>query len=232
MALARAVVIRPDVLLLDEPLAALDLKLREELQVEIKRIQSALNITTLFVTHDQGEALSMSDRVAVMHDGRIVQIDCPEISMNAPEQPLRRQFRRPHQSAQYRGSRPEKLDGGMVRVETCSGASKASLIAAADLNMNLAPVACSVRGRSIFISAAAAPIPCRPRYAAPPTSAASAMSTPKDRTARVLPCSRRAGEPTPGSRRDCRHQLAPGIVLSSSSSGRGSKATNCRKAVF
>jgi spermidine/putrescine ABC transporter ATP-binding subunit len=77
VALARAVVIRPEVLLLDEPLGALDLKLREELQVEIKRVQSALGITTIFVTHDQGEALGMSDRVAVMRDGRIVQIDAP-----------------------------------------------------------------------------------------------------------------------------------------------------------
>ena len=84
VALARAVVIRPDVLLLDEPLAALDLKLREELQVEIKRVQSALNITTLFVTHDQGEALSMSDRVAVMHDGRIMQVDPPEVLYERP----------------------------------------------------------------------------------------------------------------------------------------------------
>jgi spermidine/putrescine ABC transporter ATP-binding subunit len=78
VALARAIVIKPDVLLLDEPLAALDLKLREELQVEIKRIQSEIAITTLFVTHDQGEALSMSDRVAVMHDGAIVQIGAPD----------------------------------------------------------------------------------------------------------------------------------------------------------
>lgn len=77
VALARAVVIRPKVLLLDEPLGALDLKLREELQIEIKRVQSALGITTLFVTHDQGEALGMSDRIAVMRDGNIVQIDTP-----------------------------------------------------------------------------------------------------------------------------------------------------------
>ena len=84
VALARAVVIRPDVLLLDEPLAALDLKLREELQIEIKRVQSALNITTLFVTHDQGEALSLSDRVAVMRDGRIVQVDPPEALYERP----------------------------------------------------------------------------------------------------------------------------------------------------
>jgi putative spermidine/putrescine transport system ATP-binding protein len=84
VALARAVVIRPQVLLLDEPLGALDLKLREELQVEIKRVQSTLGITTLFVTHDQGEALGMSDRVAVMRDGEIVQIDAPSALYERP----------------------------------------------------------------------------------------------------------------------------------------------------
>ncbi|HXP74066.1 MAG TPA: ABC transporter ATP-binding protein [Stellaceae bacterium] len=77
VALARAVVIRPSVLLLDEPLSALDLKLRGELQGEIRRVQQRLGTTTLFVTHDQGEALSMSDRVAVMRDGRILQLDTP-----------------------------------------------------------------------------------------------------------------------------------------------------------
>jgi spermidine/putrescine ABC transporter ATP-binding subunit len=77
VALARAVVIRPKILLLDEPLSALDLKLREELQVEIKRVQQALGITALFVTHDQNEALSMSDRVALMRNGQILQIASP-----------------------------------------------------------------------------------------------------------------------------------------------------------
>ena len=84
VALARAVVIKPKVLLLDEPLSALDLKLREELQVEIKRVQQALNITTLFVTHDQGEALGLSDRVAVMRDGHILQIDPPTTLYQRP----------------------------------------------------------------------------------------------------------------------------------------------------
>jgi spermidine/putrescine ABC transporter ATP-binding subunit len=84
VALARAVVIRPEVLLLDEPLGALDLKLREELQVEIKRVQATLGITTIFVTHDQGEALGMSNRVAVMREGRIVQIDAPNVLYAQP----------------------------------------------------------------------------------------------------------------------------------------------------
>lgn len=78
VALARAVVIRPDVLLLDEPLGALDLKLREELQAEIRRVQQALGVTTIFVTHDQHEALGLSDRVALMHEGRIVQAGPPD----------------------------------------------------------------------------------------------------------------------------------------------------------
>jgi spermidine/putrescine ABC transporter ATP-binding subunit len=77
VALARAIAIRPSVLLLDEPLSALDLKLRNGLQHEIRRIQRLLNITTLLVTHDQGEAFGMSDRIAVMRSGKIVQIDTP-----------------------------------------------------------------------------------------------------------------------------------------------------------
>lgn len=84
VALARAVVIQPDVLLLDEPLAALDLKLREGLQLEIRSIQRKLGITTIFVTHDQDEALKMSDRVAVMRDGRIEQIATPEDLYSSP----------------------------------------------------------------------------------------------------------------------------------------------------
>jgi putative spermidine/putrescine transport system ATP-binding protein len=78
VALARALVVRPKVLLLDEPLGALDLKLREEMQVELKGLQRALGLTFVFVTHDQGEALSMADRVAVFNDGRIVQVGPPE----------------------------------------------------------------------------------------------------------------------------------------------------------
>ena len=77
VALARALVIRPAVLLLDEPLSNLDLKLREEMRVEIAGLQRRLGITTVFVTHDQGEALVMSDRIAVMNAGRIEQLGRP-----------------------------------------------------------------------------------------------------------------------------------------------------------
>ncbi|HEY1330970.1 MAG TPA: ABC transporter ATP-binding protein [Actinomycetota bacterium] len=77
VALARAIVNEPEVLLLDEPLGALDLKLRQELQIFLKRIQREVGITFLYVTHDQEEALTMSDRLAVMNQGRIEQIGAP-----------------------------------------------------------------------------------------------------------------------------------------------------------
>jgi spermidine/putrescine transport system ATP-binding protein len=77
VALARALVNQPAVLLLDEPLGALDLKLRKEMQIELKHMQKRLGITFIFVTHDQEEALTMSDRIAVMHEGRVLQVDDP-----------------------------------------------------------------------------------------------------------------------------------------------------------
>ncbi|MBN9605255.1 MAG: ABC transporter ATP-binding protein [Actinomycetales bacterium] len=84
VALARALVNRPSVLLLDEPLGALDRQLREEMQLELKLLQERLGTTFVFVTHDQGEALAMSDRVAVMRAGRIEQLDAPRAIYDAP----------------------------------------------------------------------------------------------------------------------------------------------------
>jgi spermidine/putrescine transport system ATP-binding protein len=84
VALARALVNFPSALLLDEPLAALDLKLREAMQFELKRIQREVGITFVFVTHDQGEALTMSDRIAVMSEGRVEQIGTPEEIYHSP----------------------------------------------------------------------------------------------------------------------------------------------------
>jgi putative spermidine/putrescine transport system ATP-binding protein len=85
VALARAIVNEPRVLLLDEPLGALDLKLREQMQVELKSIQSAVGITFIYVTHDQEEALTMSDRIAVFHDGRIEQVGTPTEIYEKPD---------------------------------------------------------------------------------------------------------------------------------------------------
>ena len=84
VALARALVNRPRILLLDEPLGALDMKLREQMQLELKALHRKLGITFVYVTHDQGEALSMSDRIAVFNQGRIEQIASPRALYHAP----------------------------------------------------------------------------------------------------------------------------------------------------
>ena len=87
VALARALVNRPSLLLLDEPLGALDRKLREEMQIELKLLQTQVGITFIFVTHDQEEALSMCDRIAVMLDGHIEQLADPDTIYDAPRHP-------------------------------------------------------------------------------------------------------------------------------------------------
>ena len=88
VALARALVNQPDVLLLDEPLGALDLKLRKRLQLELKRIQMEVGITFVYVTHDQEEALTMSDRIAVMNRGKVEQLGSPEDLYDRPATPF------------------------------------------------------------------------------------------------------------------------------------------------
>lgn len=88
VALARALVNKPKALLLDEPLGALDLKLREQMQEELKVLQRSLGITFVFVTHDQSEALSMADRVAVFNNGKIIQVGAPEDIYYRPEHPF------------------------------------------------------------------------------------------------------------------------------------------------
>jgi ABC-type Fe3+/spermidine/putrescine transport system ATPase subunit len=92
VALARAIVFSPPVLLMDEPLGALDRKLREQLQSEIKRIQRDIGATVLYVTHDQEEALSMSDRLAIMRHGRIAQIGAPDDVYARPASPFAARF--------------------------------------------------------------------------------------------------------------------------------------------
>ena len=135
MALARALVNQPKVLLLDEPLGALDLKLREQMQEELKALQKQLGITFVFVTHDQGEALSMADRVAVFNDGKIVQVGSPEDIYERPSVALRRRFRRLLQraaagfvsrhggAASWASLRPEKI--GVLPAGTTIGDGQA-----------------------------------------------------------------------------------------------------------
>ena len=85
VAIARSLVNEPEILLLDEPLGALDLKLRKEMQLELKRLQREMNITFIYVTHDQEEALTMSDTVVVMNGGKVQQIGTPEDIYNEPK---------------------------------------------------------------------------------------------------------------------------------------------------
>jgi len=92
VALARAFVTKPAMLLLDEPLGALDRKLREELQIEIRQLTRQLGMTSIFVTHDQHEAIVLSDRIAVMNRGRIEQIDRPEAIFESPQTPFVAEF--------------------------------------------------------------------------------------------------------------------------------------------
>ena len=103
VALARALINHPKVLLLDEPLGALDLKLRQQMQVELKNIQREVGITFIFVTHDQEEALTMSDRIAVFSQGKIEQVGNPADVYEHPSTAVRRRFCR-HIQPRLRGS--------------------------------------------------------------------------------------------------------------------------------
>ena len=119
VALARALVNYPSALLLDEPLAALDLKLREAMQIELKRIQREVGITFVFVTHDQGEALTMSDRIAVMSEGRVEQVGAPFDIYSRPESLFVAGF---IGSANLLPGTIASTDGGSTRVDLAGGA--------------------------------------------------------------------------------------------------------------
>jgi ABC-type Fe3+/spermidine/putrescine transport system ATPase subunit len=114
VALARALVMKPRVLLLDEPLGALDLKVRKELQIQLKQIQREVGITFVYVTHDQEEALALSDRVAVMNDGRIEQLASPREIYDAPATRFVADFIGDTNFIEHNGTRyavrPERID--------------------------------------------------------------------------------------------------------------------------
>ena len=116
----------PEVLLLDEPLAALDLKLRKEMQVEVKNLQERLGTTFVFVTHDQDEALVMSDRIAVLNDGRVEQIGTPEEIYERPRTRFVAEFLAVRNLLQVR---VEAAEAGGVRLRTAAGLA---LVAADD----------------------------------------------------------------------------------------------------
>jgi spermidine/putrescine ABC transporter ATP-binding subunit len=118
VALARAIVIKPRLLLLDESLSALDRKLRVEMQVELRKIQREVGITTLFVTHDQEEALTLSDRVALVRDGVVVQYDTPSIMYERPKDPFVASFLG---QANFIEGRVEKYQGGRITIRMQNG---------------------------------------------------------------------------------------------------------------
>jgi ABC-type Fe3+/spermidine/putrescine transport system ATPase subunit len=135
VALARALVRRPKVLLLDEPLGALDKKLREEMQLELRQIQQTVGITFVFVTHDQEEALTMSDRIAVMSKGKVLQIDN---STRLYEAPTCREV------AEFIGTM-NFLDGAVAAVENGHAAVDAGPLGTLWVRMNERPVAPNAR---------------------------------------------------------------------------------------
>ena len=118
VALARALVNRPRVLLLDEPLGALDLRLREEMQIELKQIQQQVGITFIYVTHDQGEALTMSDRMAVFNHGRIEQVGSSGGGLREARDHLRGRLRGHVQPAHRRSRTAGHRPGGNVHRPT------------------------------------------------------------------------------------------------------------------
>ena len=120
VALARALVFEPEIVLMDEPLGALDKKLREQMQIEIKHLHEQLGMTVAYVTHDQGEALTMSDRVAVMHGGRIQQVGPPQEVYEEPANAFVANFIGENNSFE---GRIESVDGRDCAVGLASGGS-------------------------------------------------------------------------------------------------------------
>jgi len=146
VALARAIVTKPRVLLLDEPLGALDKALRVDMQIELKRIQREIGITTIFVTHDQEEALTMSDRIGILRDGRLVQEGPPEEIYDRPQSEFAATFL--GDANIFRGD----AIGNGIRLQdgtTINAASGASVPAGAKAS-------CAVRPERIQISTGAA----------------------------------------------------------------------------
>ncbi|WP_207261434.1 ABC transporter ATP-binding protein [Desulfovibrio sp. Huiquan2017] len=119
VAIARCLVLEPSVLLLDEPLGALDLKLREQMKVELKKLQAKVGTTFVYITHDQSEALVMSDHVAVMHNGRFEQVGTPQELYGQPETPFVAEF--VGDNNRWRGTVTQTLDRGEVLIATDEG---------------------------------------------------------------------------------------------------------------
>src|SRR3984893_8039095 len=139
VAVARALAVRPKLLLLDEPFSALDRKLRETMQIELRRLLRELGTTAVFVTHDQDEALTMSDRIAVMNRGAIEQLATPEIVYRAPETAFVLEF--VGLSSRLGGKVVGSLGEGMIAVDTSIGriAGRGSFVPGSDVLVAVRP---------------------------------------------------------------------------------------------
>ena len=146
VAIARSLINNPKVLLLDEPLGALDLQLRRTMQLELKKLQKKLGITFIYITHDQEEAINMSDRIAVMNHGTFEQIGSPDEIYNHPKTSYVATF---VGNANILKGKAEELEGDKVRVSLAGG----SVLAAADGNTpaKAAPVTLAVRSENIVL---------------------------------------------------------------------------------
>ena len=194
VALARALVMNPRVLLLDEPLGALDLKLRKEMQIELKRIQDQVGITFIYVTHDQEEALSMSDRVAVMSNGLIEQLDEPRAIYDRPLTPFVADFIGDMNFID--GEVVEAADGGFA---IDAGAGRRRSAGAARPSAAGACGSASAPSGWRPIPASPTAPPTRPPARSSPrcTSATRCRSSPRSPTGRASSCASSARAPTP-----------------------------------
>ncbi len=157
VAVARALVFEPKLVLMDEPLGALDKQLREQMQLEIRRLHQRLGVTMVYVTHDQGEALTMSDRIAVFHRGRIQQLDTPGAIYEEPGERVRRAVHRREQPARRQSSKRSTAAAARsalavatrARRVRCAGAARARRrrhrLAAPGAGANRSP---GIQGRS------------------------------------------------------------------------------------
>jgi spermidine/putrescine transport system ATP-binding protein len=156
VALARALVNSPQVLLLDEPLGALDLKLRKQMQIELKRIQGEVGITFIYVTHDQEEAMTMSDRLAVMNAGRFEQVGAPQVVYELPATQFVASFLG---ASNLLHGDVESANGGVAKVALSAGGTVA--LPAERLPAQTGPVAIGVRPEKLYIQPAGASAPDR-----------------------------------------------------------------------
>ncbi|MDD4080202.1 MAG: ABC transporter ATP-binding protein [Eubacteriales bacterium] len=155
VAIARSLVLSPRILLLDEPLGALDLQLRRQMQQELKRMQQSLGITFIYITHDQEEALGMSDRIALMRDGRFVQVGSPEALYEKPETAFAASFI--GETNLLHGRAAAVRDDGVLM-----DVGGITLPADSDLWISLGdPLCLSIRAERLYMSAAPVKEPCQ-----------------------------------------------------------------------